>query len=291
MNHKGPSNVEYGIKFRDLSFEYGKNGKFSVAKSNILELKVRKSVTEDGVETWNKVIHKSLKPSRVLLKEITRKNDVDVNVMANEENSSNVKANGGKNSRVQGEKEKESLGERPKSMFLVCSSANAKEQTMRDKEIVNVMIEDREEEKFEVKKVETVKEEGKCYEVCFSEIVKVLKQEILGQRKEEKDILSGFYKAIEEMEESEVGFVITSKHRYQSGMKEDTFIKNTSFRCRGGVMCKEKVSFYRSVNVEDSKESVRELEKQLPEDFFREGMVACGFPELLMRVLEKEFKE
>jgi len=162
-------------------------------------------------------------------------------------------------------------------MFLVCSSTNAKEQTMESRENVNVMIEDREEEKIEVTKVETVSQEEKCYEVCISEIVRVLKQEILGRRKEEKSISSGCYKVIEEMEEIEVGFVITSKHRYQSRMREDTFIKNMSFRCRGCVMREEKVSFYRSVNIEDSKESGKELKKQLPGDFWKEGMVVCGF--------------
>jgi len=159
----------------------------------------------------------------------------------------------------------------------VCSSANAKENTVGSREEVNVMIEDREEEKIEVKKGETAKEEGKCYEVCISDIMMVLKQEILGQMKEEKGISSGFYKAIEEMEES--------------GMTENTFIKNMSFRYRGRVMCEGKPSFCRSVNVEDRKESVRELEKQLPGDFWREGMMVCGFPELLRMVLEKESKE
>jgi len=159
----------------------------------------------------------------------------------------------------------------------VCSPANTKENTVGSREEVNVMIENREEEKIEMKKVETVNQEEKCYEVCISDIMMVLKQEILGQMKEEKGISSGFHKAIEEMEES--------------GMTENTFIKNMSFRYRGSVMCEGTLSFYRSVSVEDSKESVRELEKQLSGDFWREGMMVCGFPELLRMVLEKESKE
>jgi len=55
-----------------------------------------------------------------------------------------------------------------------------------------------------------VNQEEICYDVCISDIMRVLKQEILGQIKEENGISSGFYKAIEEMEESEVGYAITS---------------------------------------------------------------------------------
>jgi len=71
-----------------------------VVSSDILELKVRKSVIEDGVEMWKKGIPRTLKSNRVLLREVARKKNVNVNVMAKEENCSNVKTNEGKNSNV-----------------------------------------------------------------------------------------------------------------------------------------------------------------------------------------------
>jgi len=64
------------------------------------------------------IFHKTLKPSRVLLREVTRKKNVNVNIMDKSKNcsniktdegkSSNVKANEGKSVGVKGEKEKES---------------------------------------------------------------------------------------------------------------------------------------------------------------------------------------
>jgi len=271
LNHKDPTKIDYGLKFRDLSFKVDGVTKKNVIKSDILELKVRKFVTKDGVETWEKVIRKSLAPSVILFKEMTTSDNPQTNSKMTTKIFQNV----------------------PITMKM---QDNSKDQEAKNGQILEVEsatdTENKEEEKIDSQSAKSDNEDikflnfnGKSFEICYDEIVRVLKKEFYGQKK--SDISEAFYKSIDELDKNEtLGFVITNKSRYQTITMEDTFIQCTSFKYKEKRVCDEEKCFLRSYNIEDSQEPASVLAKNLPSEFEKDKMV-CGYPELLWMVMDK----